>query len=155
MQIYRYFLNKTNLGDIYYKNNELNTYYNMNKKLIRLTESDLHRIVKESVNKVLRETIRQRNYYVKEVECYTEGGEDIVYVAALSENGVDGIAKRRVREKYPNLEIIQVYDVPGAIDVDDMTNAQYHFCQQGAIMLPNDWDGMTDVRDLEWIPELI
>ena len=28
---------------------------NMNKKLIRLTESDLHRIVKESVNRVLRE----------------------------------------------------------------------------------------------------
>ena len=30
-------------------------YYNMNKKLIRLTESDLHRIVKESVNKILNE----------------------------------------------------------------------------------------------------
>ena len=28
---------------------------NMNKKLIRLTESDLHRIVKESVNKILTE----------------------------------------------------------------------------------------------------
>lgn len=28
---------------------------NMNKKLIRLTESDLHRIVKESVNKILNE----------------------------------------------------------------------------------------------------
>ena len=28
----------------------------MNKKLIRLTESDLHRIVRESVNKVLNET---------------------------------------------------------------------------------------------------
>jgi len=27
----------------------------MNKKLIRLTESDLHRIVKESVNKILKE----------------------------------------------------------------------------------------------------
>ena len=27
----------------------------MNKKLIRLTESDLHRIVKESVNRILRE----------------------------------------------------------------------------------------------------
>ena len=27
----------------------------MNKKVIRLTESDLHRIVKESVNKVLTE----------------------------------------------------------------------------------------------------
>ena len=29
----------------------------MNKKLIRLTESDLHKIVKESVNKVLKEDI--------------------------------------------------------------------------------------------------
>ena len=28
----------------------------MNKKLIRLTESDLHRIVKKSVNKILRES---------------------------------------------------------------------------------------------------
>jgi hypothetical protein len=27
----------------------------MNKKLIRLTESDLHRIVKESVKKVIKE----------------------------------------------------------------------------------------------------
>lgn len=29
----------------------------MNKKLIRLTESDLHRIVKESVNRVLKEGV--------------------------------------------------------------------------------------------------
>ena len=126
----------------------------MNKKLIRLTESDLHKIVKRSINKVLREAISQRKYFVKEVECYTEGGEDIVLVAALSKDGADGPAKRRVREKYPNLEIIQVYSVPGAIDVDDMTNAQYHFCEQGAIILPDDWDSMTDIRDLEWIPEL-
>jgi len=28
----------------------------MNKKLIRLTESDLHRIVKESVNRVIKES---------------------------------------------------------------------------------------------------
>lgn len=36
----------------------------MNKKLIRLTESDLHRIVKESVNKILNEakTIRKVEY---------------------------------------------------------------------------------------------
>ena len=27
----------------------------MNKKLIRLTESDLHKVIKESVNKVLTE----------------------------------------------------------------------------------------------------
>ena len=30
----------------------------MNKKLIRLTENDLHRIVKESVNRVLKESNR-------------------------------------------------------------------------------------------------
>ena len=32
-----------------------NKHINMNKKLIRLTESDLHRIVRESVNKILKE----------------------------------------------------------------------------------------------------
>lgn len=36
-------------------NNKLNCNLYMNKKLIRLTESDLHRIVKESVNKILKE----------------------------------------------------------------------------------------------------
>ena len=34
----------------------------MNKKLIRLTESDLHRIVKESVNIVLNETTPTEEY---------------------------------------------------------------------------------------------
>ena len=38
---------------------ELNCNTNMNKKLIRLTESDLHRIVKESVNKILSEAINE------------------------------------------------------------------------------------------------
>lgn len=37
-------------------NQELNTEQYMNKKLIRLTERDLHRIVKESVNRILKET---------------------------------------------------------------------------------------------------
>ena len=34
----------------------------MNKKLIRLTESDLHRIVRESVNKVLKETANGQQF---------------------------------------------------------------------------------------------
>lgn len=38
----------------------------MNKKLIRLTESDLHRIVKESVKKVLKEGAIRRNRMLKE-----------------------------------------------------------------------------------------
>lgn len=36
-------------------NQELNTEQYMNKKLIRLTEQDLHKIVKESVNRILNE----------------------------------------------------------------------------------------------------
>ena len=51
LTLYNY-LNKTNLKNIYYQNNKSNTYYNMKKKLIRLTESDLHRIVKESVKRI-------------------------------------------------------------------------------------------------------
>ena len=39
-----------------HKTNENNQYTNMNKKLIRLTETDLHRIVKESVEKILMES---------------------------------------------------------------------------------------------------
>ena len=41
--------------ELYRNNNQLNCNLNMNKKLIRLTESDLHKIVKESVNKVITE----------------------------------------------------------------------------------------------------
>lgn len=40
-------------------NNKLNCNLYMNKKLIRLTESDLHRIVKESVKKVLNNSNKQ------------------------------------------------------------------------------------------------
>ena len=38
----------------------------MNKKLIRLTESDLHKIVKESVNRILRENSRRKSRMIKE-----------------------------------------------------------------------------------------
>ena len=45
-----------------HKTNENKQYTNMNKKLIRLTESDLHRIVKESVNRIVEETNDDYNY---------------------------------------------------------------------------------------------
>jgi GNAT superfamily N-acetyltransferase len=35
--------------------NDINTYLDMNKKLIRLTESDLHRIIKESIYRIITE----------------------------------------------------------------------------------------------------
>ena len=40
----------------------------MNKKLIRLTESDLHRIVKQSVNKVLKERIGDNAYLQQNIQ---------------------------------------------------------------------------------------
>jgi hypothetical protein len=45
----------------------------MNKKLIRLTESDLHRIVKRSVNKVLRESSFIDNDVRLSLELYRDG----------------------------------------------------------------------------------
>ena len=43
----------------------------MNKKLIRLTEQDLHRIVKESVNRILNEVRRGDDEYVKGPDGYS------------------------------------------------------------------------------------
>jgi len=40
----------------------------MNKKLIRLTESDLHKIVKESVKRILKEDIEDKIYSEKEMQ---------------------------------------------------------------------------------------
>lgn len=34
----------------------------MNKKIIRLTESDLHKIVKESVNRALNEELAKKDW---------------------------------------------------------------------------------------------
>ena len=57
----------------------------MNKKLIRLTESDLHRIVKESVKKVLNEsqslksTIASINELCNDLDMTVEYGQQYVY----------------------------------------------------------------------------
>lgn len=45
-----------------YMNNSKNESKNMNKKLIKLTEADLHKIVKQSVNKILNESIANHDY---------------------------------------------------------------------------------------------
>ena len=55
----------------------------MNKKLIRLTESDLHRIVKESVNKVLRE--------ITDYSPHNENDAQIGQIIKLPLSSVPGI----------------------------------------------------------------
>ena len=49
----------------------------MNKKLIRLTESDLHRIVKESVNRALREGIDDGDELYNEIMHHIEMARDL------------------------------------------------------------------------------
>ena len=59
----------------------------MNKKLIRLTESDLHRIVKESVKRVLNEDVR--TYSADELrQKWNDTGNSYKY-AHPTRNGID------------------------------------------------------------------
>ena len=64
-------------------NNNENKQYksntNMNKKLIRLTESDLHKIVKESVNRALNEELAKKDW----------GGVNIAYSGKVGKNEWD------------------------------------------------------------------
>ena len=54
-------------------NNRNDESKNMNKKLIRLTESDLHRIVKESVQKILSEAFEQNQELEENQEAAYQG----------------------------------------------------------------------------------
>ena len=62
-------------ADYVTENNKIKQYTNMNMKLIRLTEADLHRIVKESVNRILRETAYDINS-LEYKQMYDSGGWD-------------------------------------------------------------------------------
>lgn len=73
----------------------------MNKKLIRLTEGDLHRIVKESVNKVLTE-LDWKTYANAEKKMRGERG-DADYWRNKGEKGFDAIRKAaNARERAKN-----------------------------------------------------
>jgi len=58
----------------------------MSKTIIRLTESDLHRIVKESVNKILKEGYYEDMYlddYNDDVECPSCGSNNVEPISAI------------------------------------------------------------------------
>jgi len=65
----------------------------MNKKLIRLTENDLHRIVKRSVNKVLRESYNDDDVYMSNYRDAMSDREDTYTIddlfSELKEEGYD------------------------------------------------------------------
>ncbi|MBP5455569.1 MAG: hypothetical protein J6Y37_03655 [Paludibacteraceae bacterium] len=56
----------------------------MNKRRIKLTESDLHRIVKESVNRILREEFDVNKFFVADEG---DGMYNIFSYADFDENG--------------------------------------------------------------------
>ena len=75
----------------------------MAKKLIRLTEGDLHRIVKESVNKVLMES-NETWWGVWSIESWntkgaTENKWAFLLVKASSKEEAEGIAEDRLMSR--------------------------------------------------------
>ena len=56
----------------------------MNKKLIRLTESDLQRIVKESVNRILKESTYNNEYEVDFTFFISLGHNETEYEESIS-----------------------------------------------------------------------
>lgn len=59
------------------RENKHNTNMNMNKKPIRLTENDLYKIVKESVNKILNESGRKPKHWKRTDEAYDSLGANL------------------------------------------------------------------------------
>lgn len=84
------------------KQYKINT--NMNKKLIRLTESDLHRIVKQSVNRVLKESsydYMNKEYY-RLKKLYLEFGK--IYKESVYTNDDDINGGEDIHNAYLNLD---------------------------------------------------
>ena len=80
----------------------------MNKKLIRLTESDLHKIVKESVNRVLNEN---GDPYLEEL------AKEFNYYYSEAIQNLQGLLKayNKLPEEYSSMKISNVAAVRNAI----------------------------------------
>ena len=83
-------------------NQELNTEQYMDKKLIRLTESDLHKIVKESVNKILNETKKKdpMQQWLKDMDDIQKHRDNMEYI---TKGGIKPKHWKRTDEAYDSL----------------------------------------------------
>ena len=88
----------------------------MNKKLIRLTESDLHRIVKQSVNKVLKEGVgdsvkiyndlsglldKARDLSGELIDsAYNDGQKGLIRIATTIQNALWNLRERLEKRDY-------------------------------------------------------
>ena len=83
-------------------NQELNTEQYMDKKLIRLAESDLHKIVKESVNKILNETKKKdpMQQWLKDMDDIQKHRDNMEYI---TKGGIKPKHWKRTDEAYDSL----------------------------------------------------
>ena len=112
----------------------------MNKKLIRLTESELHKIVKESVNRIIKENSRRTKRMIREFDEYDDDNVDLRVDDICMEfgdgevliNGVLGLWNGKKR-----IQPTPCSDIRSAI--------QKCIGRDGGIMSPNDieFDGET------------
>lgn len=120
---------ETSLGDAKNKlqpmksNNQLNCNLNMNKKLIKLTESDLHRIVKESVKKILKESVGvfevYTNDYMQNAPVFVRVGEEFYKVPQEMESMIGELGTRQGRMTF----------------IDAITNGEIPSCNVDVIKL--------------------
>ena len=91
----------------------------MNKKLIRLTESDLHKIVKRSVNKVLRESYNDDDVYMSNYRDAMSDREDTYTIddlfRELKEEGYDFLEDSHPNAWLPGnwMQVMQVAEELG------------------------------------------
>jgi hypothetical protein len=85
---------------------------NINKKLIRLTESDLHKIVKESVNRILNEI----NLTNKQIRNITGISDDDELNAACMAEDEDDLASNIVKDLKDEYGFYNVYDKGVVLD---------------------------------------
>ena len=93
----------------------------MNKNRIKLTESDLHRIVKESINRILRESEDEFNYSDSEDlgkgrhrQTIIYNGKEIGYLVCIEKNWLAPLEERYV---LPDIEYgMQSSDGGGLLD---------------------------------------
>ena len=92
----------------------------MNKKLIRLTESDLHRIVKESVNRIIKEAA--------DIDAFDDDYE--MYSDQFKPK--EGSIEQRITEKLNNVNnlVYQAFEEFGNLVFEEGVKEEYPILQE-------------------------
>ena len=72
-----------------YRINDIAHIENMKKKLIRLTEADLHKVVKESVNRILKESL-DSNMMIDDKNRVFDAFKNLVHVMIWENGNIGG-----------------------------------------------------------------